>query len=300
MTATAVDNIGVVGVQFKVDGVNTGAEDPSAPYTYSWNTTTATNVSHTLTAVARDAAGNTASAPPVAVIVNNTTTPPPTLTFSASPTTITAGQASTLSWSSTNATSCTASGPTGWSGTKATSGTQSVSPTVTTAYSLTCTGLGGSVTKSANVTVTISIAPLQVTLSSASGRAGQTVTVSLSQISTPARNTSTLSTDITYDTTRLTLATYANGSAIEANEFALVDVTSKPGTISVVISDLAAATDPIFGLQNGELLRLTFTINATTPTGAIPLPLTPPLALDKNGQGITSIVKTDGAITVTP
>ena len=37
-----------------------GAEDTSsAPYGVSWNTTTVANGTHTLTAVARDAAGNT-------------------------------------------------------------------------------------------------------------------------------------------------------------------------------------------------------------------------------------------------
>src|SRR6266849_1564925 len=58
VVAVATDNVGVVGVQFKVDGNNTGAELLAAPYTYSLNTTTLSNASHSLTAVARDAAGN--------------------------------------------------------------------------------------------------------------------------------------------------------------------------------------------------------------------------------------------------
>ena len=41
VTATATDNVGVAGVQFKVDGVNVGAEDTKKPYSVSWNTTTA-------------------------------------------------------------------------------------------------------------------------------------------------------------------------------------------------------------------------------------------------------------------
>src|SRR2546427_5863035 len=59
VSGTASDNVGVAGVQFKLDGANLGAEDTASPYSVSWNTTTATNGSHTLTAVARDAAGNT-------------------------------------------------------------------------------------------------------------------------------------------------------------------------------------------------------------------------------------------------
>jgi hypothetical protein len=77
--------------------------------------------------------------------------PPPTVSLSASPTSVAAGGSSTLTWSSTNATSCTASG--GWSGDKATSGSQSVSPAATTTYTLGCTGPGGSAQASATVTV---------------------------------------------------------------------------------------------------------------------------------------------------
>src|SRR6202040_1096764 len=76
VSANASDNVGVVGVQFRLDGANLSAEDTAAPYSISWNTTTATNGSHTLTAIARDAAGNTATATAVTVTVSNDTTPP--------------------------------------------------------------------------------------------------------------------------------------------------------------------------------------------------------------------------------
>src|SRR5207302_1674987 len=76
VTASASDNVGVVGVQFLLDGANLGAEDTSAPYSVSWNTTTASNASHTLTAVARDAAGLRTTSAPVTVTVFNDTTPP--------------------------------------------------------------------------------------------------------------------------------------------------------------------------------------------------------------------------------
>ena len=59
VTANASDNVGVVGVQFLLDGVNLGAEDITSPYSVSWNTLTVTNGNHNLTARARDAAGNT-------------------------------------------------------------------------------------------------------------------------------------------------------------------------------------------------------------------------------------------------
>jgi len=71
VAAGAVDNIAVAGVQFKIDGANLGAEDQVAPYAVSWDTTGVPNGEHVLTAVARDAASNTGTAPPVSVTVFN-------------------------------------------------------------------------------------------------------------------------------------------------------------------------------------------------------------------------------------
>ena len=70
ITATATDNVGVAGVQFQLDGANLGAEDNSNPYSFSWNTATVSNGNHTLTAIARDAEGNTSSSS-ISVNVNN-------------------------------------------------------------------------------------------------------------------------------------------------------------------------------------------------------------------------------------
>ena len=76
LTANASDNVAVVGVQFKLGGANLGAEDTSSPYSVGWDTTKSVDGWHTLTAVARDAAGNSSSSQRN-VIVSNTTAPPP-------------------------------------------------------------------------------------------------------------------------------------------------------------------------------------------------------------------------------
>jgi chitodextrinase len=73
LTATASDDTGVVGVQFKLDGTNLGSEVTTAPYSLSWDTTKSTDGAHTLTAVARDAAGNTGTSPAITVTVSNGT-----------------------------------------------------------------------------------------------------------------------------------------------------------------------------------------------------------------------------------
>src|SRR2546422_1619717 len=82
VSAGATDNVGIVGVQFKLDGINLGAEDTANSYSISWNSTLAANGTHTLAAVARDAAGNTATSAAVSVTVDNT--PPLISTVSAS------------------------------------------------------------------------------------------------------------------------------------------------------------------------------------------------------------------------
>jgi hypothetical protein len=70
--ATASDNLGVVGVQFQLDGANWGAEITASPYSVPWNTATANEGSHALTAIARDAAGNRTTFITVSVIVDRT------------------------------------------------------------------------------------------------------------------------------------------------------------------------------------------------------------------------------------
>jgi hypothetical protein len=70
--------------------------------------------------------------------------------FSASPTSISAGQSSTLSWTVTNASTVTISAPVG---NVPLSGTASVSPTTTTTYTLTATNANGSVNATATITV---------------------------------------------------------------------------------------------------------------------------------------------------
>ena len=71
VSGNATDNVGVAGVQFRLDGVNLGAEVATPPYTVTWNTTTAPDGGHVLTAVARDAAGNRATSAGVTVTVAN-------------------------------------------------------------------------------------------------------------------------------------------------------------------------------------------------------------------------------------
>jgi subtilisin family serine protease len=79
--------------------------------------------------------------------------PPPAPTISFSPTSITVGMSSTLTWSGINVTGCTASGS--WSGAQAVSGTQTITPTAAgnLTYTLTCSNAVGTANRSAMLAV---------------------------------------------------------------------------------------------------------------------------------------------------
>ncbi len=77
---------------------------------------------------------------------------PPSVTLSANPATITSGERTTLQWTSSGATGCTAAGA--WGGTKATSGTEQTDALSANAtFEISCTGPGGTASASRTVTV---------------------------------------------------------------------------------------------------------------------------------------------------
>ncbi|HKR81668.1 MAG TPA: DUF4038 domain-containing protein [Candidatus Saccharimonadales bacterium] len=71
LSANATDNVGVAGVKFYAGSTQVGTEVTAAPYNVSWNTTAVANGPVQLTAVARDAAGNTTTSTAITVTVNN-------------------------------------------------------------------------------------------------------------------------------------------------------------------------------------------------------------------------------------
>lgn len=69
-TASSQSSI-ITGVQFLLDQANLGSRVTSSPYSVTWDTTTATAGMHTLSAIAYDATGLSASATTITVIVDN-------------------------------------------------------------------------------------------------------------------------------------------------------------------------------------------------------------------------------------
>lgn len=70
LEASASDNVGVSSVRFLVDGTEVGV-DSSAPFRVSWDSSTVADGTHTVQAVASDAAGNTGSSAEVELEVTN-------------------------------------------------------------------------------------------------------------------------------------------------------------------------------------------------------------------------------------
>ena len=75
-------------VQLKVDGSDSGAAVTTAPFSFSLNTATLSNGSHSLTAVASNSGGKIATSAAVAVTVNNASAPSIAITSPVSGTTI--------------------------------------------------------------------------------------------------------------------------------------------------------------------------------------------------------------------
>jgi pimeloyl-ACP methyl ester carboxylesterase len=128
--ATSVTISGVAGTQ---------------PANGSLSVTPASTTTYTLTATGT---GGTASA--TAIVTVNPASPK-VVSFVANPATVTTGQTSTLSWTTTNATSVTISGV---AGTQPVNGSVFVFPTVSSTYTLTATGAGGIATATTSVNVT--------------------------------------------------------------------------------------------------------------------------------------------------
>jgi hypothetical protein len=75
ISAAAFDNVGVVGVQFYLDGAPLGSEGTTFPYGANWDSSAAASGQHTLSARARDFAGNFTDSSVITVNVNNSNDP---------------------------------------------------------------------------------------------------------------------------------------------------------------------------------------------------------------------------------
>lgn len=200
-----------------------------------------------------------------------TTLSVPTATLSASSTNVAYNTATTLSWNSTNATGCTATGGT-FAGAKATSGSESTGNlTTSTTYTLYCTGAGGN-SSTQSVTVTVGSAPSATLTTSTS-----TCTI-LSGASTClipfTWSISNASTPNLYNTTTInTYSTSASGTNVS------YAITNGPNTVqardsSTVLAQVTATGSCTSGTTwSGTICAaITYTITASSGTGGTVTP----------------------------
>ena len=203
----------------------------------------------------------------------------PTVTLTATPATGVSPLDVTLTWSSTGATGCTASGA--WSGAKATSGTQVIiGVTSNTSYNLLCSTSTGTATLSwvaptANVdgTALTNLAGFKVySATTSAGVASATAVV--------INNPSTL----TYAAAGLSSGTWYfglkafNAAAIDSDMTGLVSkaivLASASASASVTVTTkpnpptLVTVSQTAYDLKNGRLYRVVGEIPLNTPCGA--------------------------------
>lgn len=187
---------------------------------------------------------------------------PPTVSLTASASSINAGDSVTLTWSSSNANSC--SWMAGLSGTLATSGTATDSPSATTTYTMQCTGDGGSATKS--VTVTVNAPASTITAVSVSASASTVAVNRTVSFTATVSGTGSFSTAVDWTTTggtlsattgsSVTLTAPASAGSVKVTATSHQDST-KSGSASVTVtaaqSETLTVTDPvIYWVDDGK------------------------------------------------
>jgi hypothetical protein len=164
---------------FSASGLPLGLSINSATGLISGTPTKTGN--YNVTASVSDLRGGTATVAFTWFITRKSTTPVPTVDLTASAPSVAVGARVTLSWTSTNATSCVAYD--GWSGSKALNGSEvSEALSIATSFTLTCTGIGGSATDFVVVDVgsVVNNAPQLANPGPQSSSIGQTISLALS------------------------------------------------------------------------------------------------------------------------
>lgn len=183
------------------------------------------------------------------------TDPQPTLIFSGAPVSITQGESSTLSWSTTDASGCTASD--GWTGAKGASGSESVAPNATTTYSLACTGPGGDISKSVMIGVKASSTPPAVPTLTFSASPTTVTAGQQSTLSWTASNATSCTASSGWTGTKNTNGTQT--VTVNATTTYALACTGAGGTVSKSVTvDAKAATPTQPGQFSEGMISLTF------------------------------------------
>lgn len=199
---------------------------------------------------------------------------PPSVTLTAQPATIDSGSSTKLTWSSTNAETCDASGA--WSGVKTLEDSQqSQALNITATFSLTCVGPGGTATQSVQVTVTAPTAPLPPTIvlnassTTVAYNAASTLTWSTINAASCAASDSWIGTQATSGSLTLSSLTSSGtytltctGAGGSANQSVMITVTPAP------VPTMTFSANPSTVSYNGSSTLTWSTTNTTLCTGS--------------------------------
>lgn len=148
----ASDNVGIAGVQVKLDGNNLGPELIREPFNLELDFTTVNEGVHILTAVARDPAGNTAVSAPLTVVVDRT----PPVIFNIITSNITTSTA-IISFTTNEPAKSVIKGPLALASTNGVGGQITVSDFFTASHAKTIAGLQPSTTYSYNIVIILKL-----------------------------------------------------------------------------------------------------------------------------------------------
>lgn len=184
----------------------------------------------------------------------------PTVTLTSSVVAVAAGGTALLTWNSSNATSCSASG--GWNGAKAISGSESTATlSVNTTYALTCTGPGGASPRSG---VAISVVPT-ATLAASTSVVAAGDAASLTWTST---NATSCTAGGGWSGARSPSGTASTGSVAGATSFSLT-CTGPGGTSAISTVSVASSPVSIAPVVVALTAAQTQQFNATVPGGVM-------------------------------
>src|SRR5205809_4595057 len=268
-SVSAIGGLTVRGVQLKLDGTNLGAEDTTAPYSVPWDTTTASNGSHTLTAVARDSLGVLWTSDPVTVAVSN----PPTIS-SFTPASGPVGTSVTIS--GTNFTGATA---VRFNGTSANFTVNSAStitasvPAGATSGSISVTTSAGTASSASSFTVGDTTPP-SVTINQAAGQADPTS-------ASPINFTAVFSKPVSgFTGAGVTISGIAGGTKTAT-------VSGGPSTYNVAVSGMTSSGTVLASIPAGVAQDAAGNLNtaSTTTDNRVTFTFVSPVVLERQQPG---------------
>ena len=246
-----------------------------------------------------------------ASVVVTSATPAPSVSLSVSPASITSGGNSTLTWTTSNATSCNAGASPAnsqWNGAKALNngspGQTITGITTTTLFSLTCNGAGG--TGADSKTVTVTATPVPVVTISANPTSGtvDVVNPSLTWSATNSPTSCTASGDwsgskavsgtnvsqgvLTVVKTYTYTLTCSNSGGTSAPASATVNVNS-PSTATINVSEVNASGGS-WTISPGSYTGTSNVVSPNSSGTSYSISATPP-----GGYSVSSYTNTDGS-----